>query len=205
MTNQKITSRQYSIIIGLLLGDGSLYKDGKLQVEQGVKNEQYLKWLYSELKSLSGRLSSNVERIHPKTGTPSFSRRFYTKKYFADLAALFYENKNEVRKKIIPIQIQQLLDPVVLAVWFMDDGGKAQNTPKAAYINVTNFTSSERILLQKAVLNVFGFQINIQKAGGNNQYNFYIPASSYERFYEIVSPTILEIPEMRYKIGASKD
>lgn len=152
---------------------------------------------------MSGKLSSNVERIHPKTGTPSFSRRFYTKKYFADLAALFYENKNEVRKKIIPIQIQQLLDPVVLAVWFMDDGGKAQNTPKAAYINVTNFTSSERILLQKAVLNVFGFKINIQKAGGNNQYNFYIPASSYERFYEIVSPTILEIPEMRYKIGVS--
>jgi len=74
----------------------------------------------------------------------------------------------------------------------MDDGGKAQNTPRAAYINVTNFTSSERFLLQKAVLNVFGFKINIQKAGGNNQYNFYIPASSYERFYDIVSPTILE-------------
>lgn len=202
MNFQIITKRQYSIVIGLLLGDGYLYKDGRLQVEQGVKNEQYLKWLYSELQSLSGKLSSNVERIHPKTGTPSLSRRFYTKKYFTDLEVLFYEKK-EIRKKIIPNKIEQLLDPVVLAVWFMDDGGKAQNTPRAAYINVTNFASSERFLLQKAVLNVFGFKMIIQKAGGNNQYNFYIPASSYERFYEIVSPTILEIPEMKYKIGAS--
>jgi hypothetical protein len=68
----------------------------------------------------------------------------------------------------------------------MDDGGKAQNTRRAAYINATSFTSSERILLQKAVQNVFGLKINIQKAGGNSQYNFYIPASSYEKFCEIV-------------------
>lgn len=112
-------------------------------------------------------------------------------------------NNQEKRTKVVSTSIEQPLDPVALASWFMDDGGKAQNTPQAAYINATSFTCSERILLQKAVKNVFGLKINIQKAGGNNQYNFYIPAASYEKFCKIVLPTILLILEMRYKIGTN--
>lgn len=83
----------------------------------------------------------------------------------------------------------------------MDDGGKAQNTPRAFYINATSFNKKERIWLQKALENVFGLKINIQKVGGNNQYNFYIPAASYDRFYQLVSPTVSLIPEMGYKLG----
>lgn len=203
MSNKNLTSRQYNIVIGLLLGDGYLYKDGRLQVEQSMNHQQYLEWLYSELLNLSGKLSLNIKRIHPKTGKDSFSCRFYTLKCFTTLEYIFYKKLNNEKKrtKVVPIQIEQFLDPVALAVWFMDDGGKAQNTKRAAYINATSFTSSERVLLQKAVQNVFGLKINIQKAGGNNQYNFYIPASSYEKFCEIVLPTVLLIPEMAYKLG----
>ena len=53
--------------------------------------------------------------------------------------------KKMKRKKIVPINLEAILDPVVLAIWFMDDGGKAQNTPKAAYINATSFTETERM------------------------------------------------------------
>ena len=31
------------------------------------------------------------------------------------------------------------MNPIALAVWFMDDGGKAQNTVRAFYINATSF------------------------------------------------------------------
>ena len=86
------------------------------------------------------------------------------------------------------------MNPIALAVWFMDDGGKAQNTVRAFYINATSFNYSERILLQKVLQNVFNLKINIQKAGGNNQYNFYVPAAEYDKFYKLVSPTVLLIP-----------
>lgn len=90
MSNKNITSRQYSIAIGLLLGDGYLYKDGRLQVEQSMNHQQYLKWLYSELLTLSGKLSLNIKRLHPKTGIPSFSCRFYTRKLFTKEKTLNY-------------------------------------------------------------------------------------------------------------------
>ena len=206
MVNKQFTLRQQSIVTGLLLGDGYLYKNGRLQVEQSIKNEQYLKWLYSELSNLSGILRLKVERKHPKTGVSSFSCRFYTQKCFTNLESLFYSKPSRLsslkkRRKIVPDQIEKLLNPIALAVWFMDDGGKAQNTVRAFYINATSFNNSERFLLQKALKSVFGLKINIQKAGGNNQYNFYIPAAEYEKFYQLVLPTVSLIPEMGYKLG----
>jgi hypothetical protein len=83
-----------------------------------------------------------------------------------------------------------------------DDGGKAQNTPRAAYINVTGFIESDRIKLQQALDNVFSLKTTLQKAGGNDQWNIYIPANSYQKFYELVSPTVLAIPEMAYKLAS---
>lgn len=142
MTAQKfenITLYQRSIVIGTILRDGYLYKDGRLQVEQSLQHQEYLKWLHEQLSTISGKLSY-VERTHPKTGKVSKSWRFYTKKVFQDLQNVFYAEIHGKRTKVIPKNLEQLLDSIVLAIWFMGDGGKAQNTPKGAYINATSFT-----------------------------------------------------------------
>lgn len=78
----------------------------------------------------------------------------------------------------------------------MDDGGKSQSTPKAAYGNATSFSPEEQMQIRKAFFNVFQLKINIHKAGGNNQFNFYIPAESYFPFYEIVYPLIKLVASM---------
>lgn len=90
-------------------------------------------------------------------------------KCFTNLESIFYSKATSFKKrrKIVPNDIENFLNPIVLAVWFMDDGGKAQNTVRAFYINATSFNNSERILLQKALQNVFGLKINIQKAETN--------------------------------------
>lgn len=205
MTPQKfenITSYQRSIVIRTILGDGYLYKDRRLQVEQSLQHQAYLKWLHAQLTTISGTISY-VERTHPKNGKISKSCRFFTKKVFQDLQNVFYAEIHGKKTKIIPKNLEQLLDPIVLAVWFMDDGGKAQNTPKGAYINATSFTHQERVQIQQVFQNVFNLKITIQKAGGNKQYNFYIPANSYTQFYTLVSPTVLLVPTMMYKLAQS--
>ena len=108
----------------------------------------------------------------------------------------------EKRRKVVPKNIEQLFNPIVLAIWFMDDGGKAQSTPKAAYINATSFSHEERLQIQKAFSHVFQLKINIHKAGGQNQYNFYIPADSYWPFYKIVYPLMMLVPSMTYKLSS---
>ena len=51
----RITSRQDAIIIGSLLGDGCLEKNGRftrLRLEHGHIQKSYLEWKYKELKGL---------------------------------------------------------------------------------------------------------------------------------------------------------
>ena len=72
--------------------------------------------------------------------------------------------EGDKRRKVIPPGIGDLLDPVSLAVWYMDDGGKAQNTPKGAYINVSNFSEPERELLRDSVNMVFELKMRLHKA-----------------------------------------
>ena len=76
------TDYQRSIVIGLLLGDGYLYKDGRLQVEQSTAHEEYVLWLHTQLLNLVSGPISHAKRTHPKTQKTSYSCRFYTKKYF---------------------------------------------------------------------------------------------------------------------------
>ena len=157
-------------------------------------------WLHNQLANLTPGKISQVRRVHSRTKRESFSCRFYTKILFTDLESIFYITVDEKRKKVVPKNLEQLLNPIVLAVWFMDDGGKSQSTPKGAHINATSFSHEERVQIQGAFLRVFKFKINVHRAGGKNQYNFYIPADSYWPFYEIVSPLILLVPSMTCKL-----
>jgi hypothetical protein len=78
-------------------------------------------------------------------------------------------------------------------VWFMDDGGRGAKTPKGLIISAAGFSSTEHILLKECLERNFKLIVNIHKNG-----QFYIPASSYECFYELVNPYI--VPSMRYKL-----
>ena len=98
MTDPEITKYRRSIAIGSLLGDGYLYKDGRLQVEQSKQQKLYLEWLHEQLP---GKISY-VKRNHPKTGKISESYRFWTKKVFQDLESIFYREIRGKRKKVVP-------------------------------------------------------------------------------------------------------
>ena len=195
------TEYQKSIVVGLLLGDGYLYENGRLQVEQSKQHQQYVDWLYNKLMNLASGKISSVTRVHPKTQKESFSCRFYTKTLFRDLESIFYTSAGGKRKKVVPRDLEELLNPIVLAIWFMDDGGKSQSTVRGAYINATSFSQEEQRQIQDAFLRVFQLEIRIHKAGGNNQSNFYIPADSYRQFHKIVYPIIQQVPSMEYKLS----
>ena len=50
-----MTKCQKSIVLGLLLGDGNLEKNGKtvrLRIDQGLSHEDYVNWLHNELADL---------------------------------------------------------------------------------------------------------------------------------------------------------
>ena len=67
-------------------------------------------------------------------------------------------------------------------------------------ISVCCFSITDHHKLKEALETKFGLKVTIQKQGGGNQVSLYIKSESYQKFYDIVSPIILSIPGMAYKL-----
>ena len=103
---------------------------------------------------------------------------------------LFYNSKT----KVIPNNIAELLTPLALAVWIMDDGGLKSTSLRIA---TNSFTKQEVEILKQALATKFNIESSLHKNGGN--YQLYICARSMPLLKKIVLPYF--VPSMLYKLG----
>ncbi len=189
--NLKFSKFQKDVLVGKILGDASLVatitgKSYRLQVEQGIRQEKYVfwlaeifqKWIISQPKFMKKHNSYRFRTIsHPQ---------------ISEFRKIFYPN----RKKIIPSDINKLLNhPIGLAVWFMDDGGLS-TSGRAITISTHSFTKTENNLLIECLNANFGLKVNLNWDGKG--FRLYFPVKEIPKFRKIVSSYIL--PEMKYKI-----
>ena len=126
----------HSVVVGSLLGDGYLYSNGTLQIEHSFGQASYVRWKYEKLVDIVGKTPVTVERHDRRTGRVYRSVRFYTKAVLRQFRDAFYRD----RRKIIPAEVGELLDPMALSVWFMDDGGRGARTPKGLVFNTSCYS-----------------------------------------------------------------
>ena len=185
-----ITDLQRAIIIGTVLGDGSLIEtfsknNLRLQIDHCAAQKEYVLWKYEALKPLV---------LTPPTFQPkNRSWRFRTISHpdLTEIGRLFYQN----RQKIVPREIASLLEPIGLAIWFMDDG--TYHSSSGYLINTQNFTHSECLLLRDALAEKFGI-IHTTMHRDHNGWRLYIRSAATKRFREIVKPFMLA--SLMYKL-----
>lgn len=184
-----LTQFQKSVISGTILGDGYLRivsgrKDAHLEVNHSIKQKAYVDWKYSIL--------SDVTQSPPKSRNTNGERiayRFTTKQhpYLTELFLKFYQNNS----KIIP---NMYLDPVILSVWYMDDGSRCSENDY--YLNTQQFSIDDQIRLL-SMLKSLDLKANLNRDTMYHRIRFY--KSSIPKLKELISEYI--IPEMKYKIG----
>lgn len=192
-----MTIRQRNIILGLLLGDGHLEKNGRyvrLRIDQRLDHKDYVYWLYGELANLvpsEPRIIKETDRRTEKTYTRlHFST--YSLKEFNNWWNNFYLN----RKKIVPPNIENMLKAnISLAIWFMDDGYK-RNDCAAIRLNTDAFGYEEQQRLIQCLQKNFKIKSYLHKKG--KWFNIYIPKGEAKRFCSLVRPYIL--PSFRHKL-----
>jgi hypothetical protein len=117
-----------SVIFGLLLGDGyANNKSGegmRISVKQSIIHKEYLFSLYEFF--LNRGYCSNLEpRKYSRTIKGinkiyyGYEFNTYTFRSFVWIYKLFYKNG----KKVVPLNIEEFLTPLTLAIWICDDGG----------------------------------------------------------------------------------
>lgn len=185
----RLTDLQRSIIVGTLLGDGSLIEtfsknNLRLQIDHCAAQKSYVFWKYEALKPLV---------LTPPTfqkKNRSWKFRTISHPELTRLGRLFYRE----RQKIVPKEIASLLGPIGLAVWFMDDG--ALHT-SGYLINTQCFTESECELLKDALKHSFRIE-HITMHRDHRGRRLYIQAASKGRFRKIIEP--FPLPDLMYKL-----
>ena len=116
----------------------------------------------------------------------------YGHKILGEFRELFYKN----RVKIIPKNIESLLTPLSLAVWYMDDGSIKSNRHKGMFLNTQSFSPLEVKKLQRILKKQFLTETITRK--DKNGLQIYILGKSAENFIRLIRSYI--IPSMEYKI-----
>lgn len=187
-----LTDYQRTIIVGTVLGDGSLIEtfsknNLRLQIDHATAQKEYVFWKYEALKPLV---------LSPPTyQQKNRSWRFRTISHpeLTAIGSLFYRN----RQKIVPKEITSLLEPISLAVWFMDDGAHDKRN-ETYIINTQCFDPNSVNRLQDCLNEKFGIvhsSLHFDKSG----WRIYVKKGSSERFRNILEPHLL--PSMMYKLG----
>lgn len=194
--NLKLSSLQREIIVGLALGDGHLETSNngrtyKLKVEHCIQQKEYIDWLYKQFQ--------NWVRTPPKLKFKNenpFSYHFstYSHELLRFYGELFYSSK----RKILPDIIGEIMTPLSLAIWFMDDGSLKSKRHNTYIIHTLGFRRNELERIQEVLKSKFKIETRLHKQK-QKYLRLYILSKSAEKFRNIVLPYI--IPSLRYKLG----
>jgi hypothetical protein len=195
----KLTKKQKSAIIGMILGDGYLQKTGKsnarLRLEHKEDHKEYLLWKTSLLPQLFQGKPKMMERVHPITLKKYRYVRHQSNSspILGKLRRIFYPDG----KKHIPENLPNLMkDDIAFAIWYYDDGYYSQKA-YAIYLYLGKVTPEEAEIAQKTLLENFGLKsyvVNKKDKG----FVLYFPSSEKEKIKKILQKYY--VPIMAYKI-----
>lgn len=198
----ELSPLQVEVIIGSVLGDARLEcrstgirypTSARVRVHQSDVQKEYVFWKYKALENLCSKEPRRVMVWHdPKRNKDHYSWYFHTKTMtgLSEVHRWFYHDG----VKVFPKDIEHVLTPRMLAVWFMDDGS---HTGKGATINTHCFSMEEQERVVKMLRDRFDITATIVK--DRTKYKIAINRWGYEKLVDIIAPFI--IPTMNYKIA----
>ncbi len=188
----KLTIELEEIIVGLMLGDLFAEKikpnsNTRLQFKQSNKNKIYIDHLYSlyrEYCNSEPKVTTSIDN-RPGKKELNVSVKFWTLSLpcFNKFRELFYDNSG---KKIIPLNLEEIITNRSLAYWIMDDGYKSSN---GFYFCTESYTLDENNKLVEILKNKFNLDCGVHKH--TNGYRLYIFSSSKDKLLELVKPYLI--------------
>lgn len=180
-----LTEEQKSILIGCLLGDGTMRKkkNSHLEINHCYAQKALVDWIFSKFKSLV--------ITEPKWRKGNGNReayRFATRSL--PIFTPFYDQFFPLGKKVIPKELR--LDPLTLAVWFMDDGSKSRSS---IYLNTQQFSKPEQAQLIDLLKRQFCIESTLNK--DKIYFRIRIRTRSVKKFIQLVKPFVLK--KFQYK------
>lgn len=194
----KLTQTQRDIVLGSILGDGFLQKTGaknaRLRYEHSATQKPYLLWKIGKLPGLFQGRVTELSRVHPGSKqTYSYVRaQSNATPELGELRQIFYPNG----RKQIPIDLENWLSPLVLAVWYMDDGYYYQRD-RSAFLYICQVELHEAKRIQQALEQKLSLTARVLDKGSKGLVLAFSPAET-KKLSQCIAKYV--IPEMNYKL-----
>ena len=187
---------QKGVLIGSILGDGHLELNWsktnyRLRIGQSVKQKDYLFWKYTILK--------DIVLTKPKYNKVGNSIFFGTISHseISEVARVFYKGKI----KVIPENIQKFIrNPIIMAVWFMDDGNAIIRNGKiyGYHLNTQSYTKEENEKTSFLLRSIYNLESLLEINHGKYRLRI-MKKLSRDRFRKIIESYVID--SMKYKLG----
>jgi hypothetical protein len=197
LATMKISSIQKEILIGTVLGDGFLQKTGeknaRLRLEHGIQQKEYLFWKVKHLQQFFQGTPKYLERIHPISGQTYRYWRHQSQSgpFLGKIRKIFYRNGI----KQIPENIEKLLTPRSIAVWYMDDGYYYARD-RCSYLYLGNVVKEDAQKVIDALQ--FKFNLNCRVLAKKKGFAVYFPSSEAIKLKAIIKNYVIDL--FKYKL-----
>ena len=203
-----LNREQREILVGCMLGDArlecrSLNGTARLRIHQADSQKSYLMWKYEKFRNLTLSCPRKSVCLDKRFGSQVVSWYFHTRtlgclgKYFS----MFYRNG----RKIVPIEFEELLTPLALAVWIMDDGSLCR---EALVINTQSFSDEDHEAIISCFRSRYEVEISLQQDRRNKR--IYFPKEATDQivakiFNYLINPELIPVEtDVPITIGTEK-
>lgn len=201
-----LSEKTESIILGSLLGDGSLtisdkYRNARFSFRHSHVQKEYFQWKANELKEITADRSQWIQGSDEKPdgwGTVKFKFQSATLSSLTELHLLTHKGTSGSKARVRRHWLNKLT-PLSLAIWWLDDGSLVSDS-RQGVLCTDSFGLEEVEILQKYLEVVWNVRTSIGKVGNNEHYRLWIRSTEeLKKFLSIIIPHIF-IESMLYKI-----
>lgn len=163
MTQSFLSKRCKEVILGSLLGDGSLkihpqYKNARFSFRHSIHQKEYFFWKLEQLKEISGEKCWWIQKDDKGFGGEKIRYQSLALEPLTEIYRLTNEsNRLRIRRKWL-----NMLSPLSLAVWWLDDGSLISNSRRGV-LCTDPFSYEEQKILARYLLKVWGVKTTIGK------------------------------------------
>ena len=202
----KITKESRNLLIGMLLGDGTISNNNVFKIAHSDSQRDYLEWKVKQLKEAGIRnngIKSYIKTRGYTTGVPVYYTQLNTIPFIKVLRKVFYKEKKILGNR----KLLNRLDAKGIAIWYMDDGNinirkTKDGRPMGFYIKISTCEPKQEV---QTIIDFFKEQWNINfymfhEGKKEDSYSLCCGTKEGLKFIDIVKPYVSQVPSMIHKI-----
>ena len=201
---KKLSKEQKSLLIGLLIGDGTISSNFVFKLSHSIEQKEYLEWkvkLLDKFKIKNNGIKEYISTCGYNTGKKVLYSQMSVIPTIKALRRTIY-----IPKKTITRRLLNWLTPLEIAIWYMDDGHININTSKQRSsiqhtIKIATCVDEKTIeIIIQYFLEVWNIKFRKFPEGKNTISLASSSEEDYSKFVNLIKPFVVQVPSMLYKI-----